>query len=983
MTTLSRNVVFNVVGQGLALLVSLVAVRFIFRQLGPDVFGIIYFNLTLAALLTTVLELGILATTVREVSSHYSSEPLYIKSLIRTASSIYWGIGLVAVVAVFAAAPLLVHRWINLTTLDAETAATLLRILTIGTMVVLPRALYTSLFRGRQQMAINNAIDVGTAIVQQLGVVVLLGLGSNLYLVAAWLTSCLVLAVLVYIFVAAKLFGWQSLMPGFDSSVIKRNLRFSSLMMSNSLLATGLTSIDKVVVSKLLSVTEFGLYGFASATVGRANMVTAAIGQAALPAFASHFRAGDHDALLRQYRKLQDLVCFGTLPMFAAIAFGALPAYRYLFNSSIASHLLVPTDVLVVGFYMAAVMYVPYIASVAVGKPEIMVRGNSIALLIQIPATVVLVIAYGIVGAAFSWVLYQVFAFLYVAPRISRQALRIEPITWYLHSFTAFGLGLVVYGATLALLALTGHWSLVALTVTFVAASLIYGAAAYRLIGSDTRTTLMRTLNGVLNRMQVTPRRVEHDQTEAMPPFNLQSRSTLVVVATWIGLGLAVGGLAYLHPGWAALAMVALVGIAAAVFVWTLGWTVGLAVLLIATTLIDRWTFRVGGYDLRPEQVAALIAICAVLAQRLQSGRLDWLRPTLAEGLLAAWFAVGLVSSILVAPSRSQSLKVLALLVISSAALVLPRRLIERRRDLDLIVRYLLLALALEGAYALLAYFLHLFGPTISISVNPAGGHLNAYGTLWEPNVLGAICGAGALAWAHLGKNRFRHEWIGIAVCFSACVVSLTRTALLATTAVLVLSLLLPSRQRPSVRAVFLSAIAAVITIGAVIAADAASNYTVAGTAGGGALVSIGNGTDLTGRFNQIKPLLTDLKHSPLIGGGIDSFGQRHIAAGAQEHLANIEMSIVNDTGVLGLMLFAAFIAVILVAAWRNRHDDLVLGLGAMLTVVAITNQATETLELMITWLLVGMLVAAVELAEPLRVVVKSPAFARTAPGTG
>jgi hypothetical protein len=346
---------------------------------------------------------------------------------------------------------------------------------------------------------------------------------------------------------------------------------------------------------------------------------------------------------------------------------------------------------------------------------------------------------------------------------------------------------------------------------------------------------------------------------------------------------------------------------------------------------------------------------------------------------------VGLASSVLVAPSRGQSLKVLALLIISSAALVLPRRLIERRQELELIIRYLLLALALESAYALAAYFLHIFGPSISISANPAGGHLNAYGTLWEPNVLGAIGGAGALAWAHLGKKRFRHEWIGIALCFSACVVSLTRTALLAVTAVLLLSLLLPSRQRPSVRAVVLGTVAAVITIGAVIAADTWSHYTVAGNAGGGAVASIGNGTDLTGRVNQIKPLLADLKHSPLIGGGIDSFGQRHAAAGAQEHLANLEMTIVNDTGVLGLILFAAFLAVILVAAWRNRHDDLVLGLAAMVTVVAITNQATETLELMITWLLVGMLVAATELAEaePVRAVIKSPAFGRTAPGTG
>ena len=65
---------------------------------------------------------------------------------------------------------------------------------------------------------------------------------------------------------------------------------------------------------------------------------------------------------------------------------------------------------------------------------------------------------------------------------------------------------------------------------------------------------------------------------------------------------------------------------------------------------------------------------------------------------------------------------------------------------------------------------------------------------------------------------------------------------------------------------------------------------------------------------------------------------------------------VLNDTGLIGVLLFAAFGISILIAAWRVRSDIHVMGLGATMLVLVLTNTSTETLELMITWLLVGLL---------------------------
>ncbi len=443
----------------------------------------------------------------------------------------------------------------------------------------------------------------------------------------------------------------------------------------------------------------------------------------------------------------------------------------------------------------------------------------------------------------------------------------------------------------------------------------------------------------------------------------LRAPLTAALGAISVGLGLATELLAYSHVGWAAAAMVAAVLATGVAFVLLLGWRVGLVALLILTCMIDRHTFAVGRFNIRPEQVAAIVALVALVANRLREGALGWLRPTLAEAALLAWFAIGLVSSLTAAPDRGTSLKVLALLVISSLALFLPRRLLEDDRDrLERVVALLLLGFAVESIYAVATYFLHLFGPTVLLAINPAGGHLEAFGTLWEPNVLGAVCGAGAVAWAYLGRRYFGHPWLGVALCLAASVVSFARAAWLAVIIVFALSLATSVRRRIDLGALGAGAAATAVLSVVVVATDKMGNYSPAAT---GVVSALGNGTDVTGRLNQLGPVFADLggKLRLVVGGGTNSFAARHVLNGVPQHLANLELMVLNDTGLIGVLLFGLFGIAIVLAVWRYRKDTIVLGLGAMMLVLAMTNTATETLELMVTWLLIGLLLAAIEVA--------------------
>ena len=490
MSPLFKNVIYQVTGQGIVLLLGFIGVKFIFSRLGPDAFGIIYFNLVLTGVLTTALELGVLATTVREVSSHHRSEPLYVEQLIRTASLFYWGLGVVLFVAVFLAAPLLVDRWINIKSIDHATATTMLRYLSVTTLIMLPRALCSSLFQGRQRMELNNSIDVASSAVQQAGTIAILAGGGGAFAVVQWIAASAVLSTLTYTVIAGRLFGWRALIPTYFDAVVKRNVRFTSHMGALSVLNMTLSQIDKVVVSKLQTIANVGYYSFTATVMVRISFAATAISQAALPSFASLHRQGETDRLLVQYRKLQDLMAYGMGLVFAAAAFGAVPLYSYLFTRQVAFELLLPTAILCLGFFMNSSMIVPYTFSVAVGRPDIASRASVLALFIVIPTTITLVYLFGLTGAATSWVVYQVFLYVYLVPRICRRCMHIPTGSWFLHILKVLVLAAATYCSAWMGIAVPHSYSVFALAIAYVLASLVFVVGAYLLIGRDLRETI-------------------------------------------------------------------------------------------------------------------------------------------------------------------------------------------------------------------------------------------------------------------------------------------------------------------------------------------------------------------------------------------------------------------------------------------------------------------------------------------------------------
>jgi len=499
MSKLSRNIIYNLLGQGSLLIISFLAVKYIFHQLGAEVLGIIYFIMALNTILAVALEMGVSSTLVREISSHFDSDKEYIKKLIHTFSFFYWSIYLVAALIIFFVAPFFVQKWIHLSSISPDLAINIIRILGVTSVTTLLVSFYSSLIRGLQKMKFNNLIDVVSGILQHGGALLILIFNGSLMLVIYWFAVSYILKVCIYFLVSGYLFSFPALTPKFSSAVIKRNFKFILNTTFISIFSTIHIQADKISISKFLPISTLGYYSLAYTSVSQATLLTDSVSMAAYPSFSSLAKEKDKNELMSQYYKLQDLLCFGILPIFAAIPFALVPVFSFLFNAQIANLLLLPTTFLCLGIYMNGTVTIPYVFSLAVGKPNITAKMNFYALFFVLPPSVILIYFFGLPAAGLYLVFYHIFAYFYSIPKICKECLGIKVKDWYFHIFRIFILAILTYGASWFILGVINNHSIFALILAYLLSSVVYLYFSYFLITKELKKTLFYYVQLLLN----------------------------------------------------------------------------------------------------------------------------------------------------------------------------------------------------------------------------------------------------------------------------------------------------------------------------------------------------------------------------------------------------------------------------------------------------------------------------------------------------
>jgi O-antigen ligase/polysaccharide polymerase Wzy-like membrane protein len=410
--------------------------------------------------------------------------------------------------------------------------------------------------------------------------------------------------------------------------------------------------------------------------------------------------------------------------------------------------------------------------------------------------------------------------------------------------------------------------------------------------------------------------------------------------------------------------------------IWLLHWLtysaeVGIGLLLVAAAM-PRGAIDVGGLNLRPEHIAVgllCLALPVLLRRRPQEPAL-WM---FADYALAVYVGLNILSSLVASPAPLQTLKWSTQQTLAILPYFFLRLLAADQRRFRWAFRAFLLVGALEAAYGVVAYYANYFlGTEFGVSTDFYGTLAAPYGTLFEPNIFAAYCGAFSVAMLALFLQERRRIYLaGYGVTLAGMAVGLSRAALGATLIGLLLLAYCARRMRLLDWRVVRSVAVATLCVGIVILPAVTAQYSER--------LSTVDVTDPTAdpntlfRVVQFEVAVDDIYESPLLGNGTASFqllydpAQALVQIGAEvPWIANTELRVLHDTGVIGFVTFVLFVAALFRRARRRLRqvsDPALLALTVSSVVYLVSFQATEGTILAFTWVHLGMIACAVALA--------------------
>jgi O-antigen/teichoic acid export membrane protein len=199
-----------------------------------------------------------------------------------------------------------------------------------------------------------------------------------------------------------------------------------------TVLSTILMQLDKVILSRMLSLEMFGYYSLASVVAMNLYRFVSPVFTAAYPRITSLVALDAPAAIAGLYHKSAQLVSVAVLPAALVVALFSREILAVWTQSpETAEHAWALVSILVSGTAIHCLMFIPYALQLAHGWTRLTLTINSVSVLFLVPLTIFFATRYGAVGGASVWVILNLGYFLLAPPLMHRRLLPAERWRWY------------------------------------------------------------------------------------------------------------------------------------------------------------------------------------------------------------------------------------------------------------------------------------------------------------------------------------------------------------------------------------------------------------------------------------------------------------------------------------------------------------------------------------------------------------------------
>lgn len=399
----SKDLAWNVLGNGLPLLAGLVAVPTLVEALGATRFGLLslawmfvgYFGL---------FDLGLSRATTHLVAHcRAADEQRRIPVLVSTALLSMTALGVCAAAIVWALSGDVVARALDTPPeLSAEITAAL-ETLALSLPFVIGATGLRGVLEGYQRFDVVNVVRAPMAALSYLGPVTVLPFSTSLEHLVAVVVATRLLSWLVYLAACVRLVPGLGLGAGLSGCELRALLSYGGWITVSNIVGPVLLYLGRVLVAVLVSAEAVAYFATPYDVVINLLLIPSIFVTVLFPAW-SRVLGFDFAAARMLYRRSLVWLFAAMLPLTVAVILLAAPFLEWWINEEFADNGTRVAQWLAVGIFINSFGHISQALVQAYGRPDLTAKLHVLELVAYAPYTWWLIERFGIEGAAMAWV---------------------------------------------------------------------------------------------------------------------------------------------------------------------------------------------------------------------------------------------------------------------------------------------------------------------------------------------------------------------------------------------------------------------------------------------------------------------------------------------------------------------------------------------------------------------------------------------------
>jgi len=428
---LEMNLLAGLVNSVWSALIGLAVIPFYLKYLGMEAYGLIGFFITTQAVLS-LLDMGMVPTINREVARYSATGNLSeVGTLLHTLAIVYWSIAGVIALLLALVAPWIAEYWIESKHIASQTVSHAVMLMAVVIACRWPIGLYQGALIGAQRLGVSSCINIAMTTISSMGAVMVLAFVSpTIEAFFIWQTCVGIIYVISIKFAAWQIIGTKR-KSDFDLSMLRKVWHFTAGVSVISLMGIIFTQLDKVLLSKLLSLEGFAQYMLATVVASGLYALITPFYNVVYPRFSALVAANNIKDLIDLYRLSTRLLAIVMFPITMILSvFSYDLVYIWTGNLSLALNTAPIIELLVIGSALNGIMFIPHALLLAFGMTRIPIIINGVLMIFFLPLITFFALAYGALGAAIAWLMLQAAYVLFGTWLTHRNILRGGAKTW-------------------------------------------------------------------------------------------------------------------------------------------------------------------------------------------------------------------------------------------------------------------------------------------------------------------------------------------------------------------------------------------------------------------------------------------------------------------------------------------------------------------------------------------------------------------------